>query len=120
MKKSKIVILFILAAVFIAELLIIVIEKSSRWQGTAEYISPDEKYILTVTSEHSNAFDAPYSIRLSHKGDPENMTDDFYIYECKEKPAVEWIDSGVLIKCTDRDGKEVIYKTETEGKAYEE
>lgn len=120
MKKSKILILFILAAVFIAELLMIVIEENSRWQGTAEYISPDKKYILTVTSEHSNSFDAPYSIRLSHNGDPENRADDFYIYECKEKPAVEWGDTGVLIKCTDRDDEEVIYKIETEGTAYEE
>lgn len=124
MKKTiKIIILFILAVVFIAELaafINLISIKNKMWEGEIKSISPDSKYILTVTSDHSNSFGAPYSIRIEDYGSSENPAYDFYIYECCEEPVVEWTEDHVLIKCFDLKEEEIVYEIEAGEKHNEE
>lgn len=123
MKKTiKITVLSILAAVFIAELFAfigVIGINHKMWRGEVSCISPDSKYILTVTSDHSNPFDAPYSIRIADHGSPENSAYDFYIYECCEEPVVEWTEDRIFIKCLDPKEEETVYEIEIGGKDHE-
>lgn len=89
------------------------------WEGKIECISPNNKYILTISSNHTNAFDAPFSIRIADYGSPENLSYDFYIYECCEEPVVEWTADHIFIKCLDLKGEEIVYEIEVEEKKYE-
>lgn len=114
-KPVKIIILSILAIVFIAELaaLINAVSINSKlWKGELRSVSPDSKYILTITSDHSNPFDAPYSIRIEDNGSPEIPAYDFYIYECCKEPVVEWTEDHILIKFLDMNEEEIVYEIE--------
>lgn len=122
-KTIKIIILAILAVVFIAELaafIDVISIKNKMWEGEISCISPDSKYILTVTSDHSNSFGAPYSIRIEDYGSSENPAYDFYIYECCEEPVVEWTENHILIKCLNLKEEEIVYETEAGEKHNEE
>lgn len=116
---KKIIILSILAAVFIAELFAFISINNKMWKGEIRCISPDSKYILTVTSDHSNPFDAPYSVRIADYGSPENLSYDFYIYECCEEPAVEWTEDRVFIKCLNLKKEKTVYEIEIGEKDHE-
>lgn len=95
-------------------------EANKMWNGKLECVSPDNKYILTITSNRSNAFDAPYCVRITDYGSFENMSYDFYIYECYEKPVVEWIDDYIIIKCYNRKNEVILYNIEVEQMVNEE
>lgn len=107
---------------FITELfafISVISTNNKMWKGELRCISPDSKYILTITSDNSNAFDALYSIRIADYGSSENLAYDFYIYECCEEPVVEWTADHIFIKCLNLKGEEIVYEIEAEEKDHE-
>lgn len=73
--------------------------RKTMWEGKIECISPNNKYVLTITSNHTNAFDAPYCIRIADYGSPENLSYDFYIYECCEESMLFFLNLHNLHTC---------------------
>lgn len=119
MKRIFLTVLIISFAIKIILLLTILFEKNLMWEGEIESVSADNKYVLTITSEYNNSFDAPYSVRISNVGDNVNLAYDFYIYECSEVPIINWRENYVFISCLNHTGEEVVYKIEVEDR-YEE
>lgn len=112
MKKIKHIIVysFLLTALLIV--LLLIIDYISSWHGEKEYISPDNKHIVTITSYISNAFDAPYNIRIADKERPDTVAYDFYVYSISEEPSVSWDGNTVTVKYPDRKGNEAVYEIE--------
>ncbi len=114
---KRIIILTIMIIFFVFEAFLILdvfYHKVNSWQGEFISLSPDGKYILTVRSDHSNSFDAGYSITLVGSDIDFITAPDLYIYECKDEPSVIWQDNTVIVKCAKINGETAEYEFKME------
>lgn len=110
-KKLKKSILYLLTIPLLIIAILLITDYIASWHGEKEYISPDNKHIMTITSDKSNAFDAPYSIRIADKERPDTAYD-FYVYNISEEPTVSWDGNTVTVKFPDRKDNEAVYEIE--------